>query len=188
MLGLCLLMLETEEDKICFTGIYQQYKNDVIRRALILTRNHQDAEDIAQETWLYIAGKFDILHGKNDEFIKAYIMKITKYKALDSLKRNRKVDDVEYIDDDFDFAYNAIDATIFAVCQKEEVDIIFECINSLNEIYRDTLNLYYKYERTVKEISELMHLSQAATSERLLRGKSLLIQLLNEKIGVGNIQ
>ena len=61
---------------------------------------------------------------------------------------------------------------------KEEYNRIVELISQMDEKYSLTLYYYYFLEHSVKNISELMGISEKTVYTRLNRGKMILKELL----------
>ena len=78
MLLIYLSMLENEDEQITFEYIYRKYYDGIYRRIYKIVKNKQDAEDVAQETWMKAVKKFHLLYGKSENTIIAYISRIAK--------------------------------------------------------------------------------------------------------------
>lgn len=68
---------------------------------------------------------------------------------------------------------------IDVICDKIEYDKVIEAINLLNERYRDVLYCHFVIEMTVPETAKYLEQSVDTTKKQLLRGKKMLLSLLN---------
>ena len=166
-------VLETYNDNniVVFEKLYEKYKIELMRYAMSLTKNHYDAEDLCQETWLVVAKRFDSLKNLDEDSIKAYIVKIMKNTYFDYLRKKTKNE--EYIaSDSVDFIDSknlSLDAILLDICMRETVDTISKCINALDEKYRDVLDFYYFKQSSSREIAEFLHIDVRTVRKRVER-------------------
>ena len=187
MLSLYLSMIEDPVDKLQFEDLFEKYNLEIMRYAMALTGNHQDAEDICQNVWMIIINHFDAIKVRENEKIKAYIVKTTKNEAIDFLNKNKKRQFMsdENIDN-LDINPNSFDSVLMAVCQRETVDTIYKCINSLDEKYRDVLDFYYINQSSPKDIAAFLCIDLKTARKRIERGRAMLISMLIKR-GEGNV-
>lgn len=76
-----------QQDKTTFDQLFHQYKSDVYRFILYLTRNKQEAEDIFQETWLRVVRNLNTLNEVRNH--KAWIFTIAVNLFRDQIRQNR---------------------------------------------------------------------------------------------------
>ncbi|MBN2091601.1 RNA polymerase sigma factor [candidate division KSB1 bacterium] len=76
-----------KNDPEAFDRLFHQYKSDVYRFILYLTRNKQEAEDIFQETWLRVVRNLKTLNEVRD--LKAWIFTIAMNLFRDQIRQNR---------------------------------------------------------------------------------------------------
>ena len=178
MLMPCLSLIDDETDKLTFEAIYQKYSDGIFRRTHKLLKNQQDAEDAMQETWLKVMENIDVLRGKNDRIVKAYIMKIAKNESITIMRKRGKDEKMLCTIEDVEIAS---DEDLFAICEQNHVSEILACFAELGDIYRDILSLYYFYHHSIKEIAKLMNMNEASVNSRLTRGRKKLIELLKRR-------
>jgi len=183
MLLLYLSLIDNVADQLYFGDLYEKYKIDIMRYAVALTKNHHDAEEVCQEVWLVIAKHFDTIKIRDEEKIKAYIVKTTKNMAIDFLNKRKRREQI-MSDEDFnklDIIPNSLDSVLLTVCQQETVETIYKCINSLDEIYRDILDFYYINQSSPKDIADFLCLDVRTVRKRIERGRIMLINMLIKK-------
>ena len=180
MLSVYLSILETQEDKNSFEGLYLKYGNDILRFVMSKLRHQHNAEDVAHDTWLYVADHFEKLRCLDEDCLKSYLFKIAYHKCMDLFRRQKA--EIDFSEEQSDDAVIADENEILlACCKREEVETIVSCIEQLDESYRDVLNLYYLYEHNTTEIAEILHLRDGTVRQRLSRGRRKLIALLEKK-------
>lgn len=144
-----------------FIEIYQKYFNDVYRLIYSRTLNVQDSEDIAQKTFtkLYKSiSKFSVA----DENVKKWLFKAAVNNTNDFFKAiwyTKKVylENLENIALDVNMEKNVI-----------------SYLNDIPPNYRIPLYLYYYEGYSIKEISEIMKLTESCVKIRLKRSKEKL--------------
>ena len=175
---LCLALIDDEYDRINFKSIYDRYADDVFRRIYKLVKNQQDAEDIMQETWFAVAKNMEFYREKDEDSIRAYILRIAKYRSITFYHEKEKEKKHQYDAELEDLADGNDENLLFDLCAKMDVAVIRECIDSLDEIYSDVLNYFYLHDHSVKEISKLLKLKEVTVRARINRGRTKLIQML----------
>ena len=147
-------------DGEAFVSLVKQYEDVLYRTASRLLNNDEDVADAMQDT---IISAYEKLHTlKNDEYFNTWICKILINKCNSLLNKNKNVpviDEnllIQKRDDEF---------------QKIELE---DALNSLNEVYKLALILYYIVGLNVKEISEFLKEPEGTIKSRLSRAKSIL--------------
>lgn len=144
MLIVCLAMIEDENDRLNFERIYHKYEKDVFRRIYRFLKNREDTEDAMQNTWLVITKNIEFYRDLNDISICAYILRIARNQAISLYRKRRKEEDMVC---DTDLTVIADDSEFFRICEYSEIAEIVKCIDQLDEIYSDVLNLYYLHHK-----------------------------------------
>ena len=187
MLSFYLLMIDNLVDQLHFEDLYKKYKIEVMQYATTLTKNHHDAEEICQDAWFVIANQFDVLKNKEEEKIKAYLIKTVKYMSFDYLRERERME--RYMSDrnieNIDIIPVSFDSVLLTICERETVEVIYDCINSLDETYRDVLDFYYINQSSPKDIAEFLNIDVRTARKRIERGRAMLINMLIKK-GEGN--
>ncbi|MDF2542386.1 MAG: polymerase subunit sigma-24 [Herbinix sp.] len=178
MLILFMDLIDNEEDKSKFFGVYQSYRYTMLYVANQVLHDKYLAEDAVQTAFLKIAKNIHKISEVNCPQTKSFVVIIVRNVALTMLKKENTVskDTIEEdLPDDKDVEGNII--------KSERMDCIVRCIKELPLLYRDTLTLRYLHEMHLKEISATLGLSIDLVKTRLKRGKKLLLEEL-EKVGI----
>ncbi|MFZ0444562.1 MAG: sigma-70 family RNA polymerase sigma factor [Bacillus sp. (in: firmicutes)] len=147
-------------DGEAFVSLVKQYEDVLYRTASRLLNNDEDVADAMQDT---IISAYEKLHTlKKDEYFNTWICKILINKCNSLLNKNKNV--------------SVIDENLLIQKRDDEFQKIEleDALNSLNEVYRLALILYYIVGLNVKEISEFLKEPEGTIKSRLSRAKSIL--------------
>ena len=151
--------------------------------AMSIIHSKDDAEDIVHDVFLNIAQRqMSVIKAiKNDEDMRNYLLKATKNKALNRI-RDRKKENV-CIDSIIEFSsVNITDSEfIDKICDESEYEHVLTAIESLDSIYRNSLYYHFVLEIPIQEVSKILNQSISTTKKQLVRGKKMLLALLETK-------
>lgn len=150
-----------------YIRIVHQYLDTVYRVALSGCKNPQDAEDIVQCTFLKLLERNPEF--KDEEHIRKWLIRVTINEA-NSLWRSswrKKVISLEETQTEPEFS-------------EPEYHELFHAVQKLSSKYRKVIYLYYYEGYSIKEIAELLHISETAIQTRLMRAREKLRQQLKE--------
>ena len=183
MLIFCLAFIDDFDDKQLFENLFYSYRKQMVYLAMSYIHNQDDAEDIVHDVFLNIAQRHMsiIKNIKNDEDVRNYILKATKNKSLNRI-RDRKKDNV-CIDSLIEYSNENLfdDEFVEIICRKSEYKQVVSAIETLDEIYRDALWYHFVLEMPIKEVSKILNQSISTTKKQLVRGKKILLSLLETK-------
>lgn len=152
-------------------------KDRLYRLALRITLNKEDAEDAVQETMLRIWKEHS--EGRDPDEISRYAMTLCRNISIDiSRKKGRKnLTFDSSVHDKADTSPQADDQLI----KDETVGRIRTFINNLPEKQRTILHLRDDEEKSYKEISEILSMSEANVKVTLYRIRQTLKDLCKQK-------
>lgn len=162
-----------------FNELYRRYKQFVWYNAQKIVRNEDASDDITSQvfTKVYLRLSSFTEHISFEMWLKT----ITVNTAIDYIRRNKKEDLNNYIDDDdckiqlADNERSPEEDFIF----KQNVDIVMECIPRLKKKYRDLI--YAKMDgKTYQQIAEELAIPEATVKTRLVKARRRLRQLFND--------
>ena len=146
----------------------EKYRDRLFAAAFHICRNAADADDIVQETLLrYYKTDMDF---ENEEHLKAWLLRVAINQAKNvnrSFFRHRIVPLEDYME------------TLSFESQASE-DLFLEVMR-LPEKYRIVIHLYYYEEYSVREISQILGITDSNTKTRLARGRAKLKEKLQEE-------
>ena len=178
MFFIAFALLSEETDRLTFEKLYQKFHEDIYRRIYYILQSHEESEDAMQETWISVVKNIHKFYDKEDYLIRAYIMKIARNQAISILRKKRKE---EAIMCEMDLEELSDNKELFRACDDCGVELVLKCVNRLDLIYREVLNLYYFHEHSLKEIATLLNLKENTVWSRLRRGRLQLIELLKKE-------
>lgn len=183
MLALYLAYLDDENDKELFANIYYSYRKQMISVAIPIVKNNDDAEDVVEDVFLRIAQKnFDVVRSiDNQTDLRNYLLKAAKNTAISKSKSKKK--DNTSLDTVSEYNMAEIkelsdDTFIEVLCNKIDYDQIVAAIKNLSEKYRDVLYYHFVMELTVPQTAKALNQSLPTTKKQLVRGKKMLLSLL----------
>lgn len=157
---------------IKFKEVFDLFKNDIYRLSYSYTKSFAEADDITQNVFIKLYNHQEILEKDIDE-IKKWLIKVTINESktfLKSLWRKRVVL----------FDSNENDKTEGQVYEKNES--ILDEILKLPKKYRTVIFLYYYEDYKIKEIKEILNISETNIQSILLRARKKLKEMLKEEI------
>jgi len=158
-----------------FEALCEPYRGEVFRFSLWLSRSHQVAEEVVQETLLRAWRSLDSL--KDDATAKSWLLTIARreHARLYERKRHPTVN----IDELAAAEASCLAAT--ADRDPDEVQDVRQAIFELEEEHREPLVLQVLMGYSTLEIAQLMHLNEGAVSTRLFRARNRL----RARLGLG---
>ncbi len=162
--------------------LYEEYGKYTYYLCLKLTRNKEEAEDLMQDVWVKVVryeGKLQTV-----EKMKAWLTTITMNTFRDRYRKN--VRQSQYMMNQ----PQSLDVPILDLVASEELtpgetieqedmqSIVQRKINELDDIYAQTIELFYVYQYSLIEIAEEMKVSIGTVKSRLFRGKKYLRELM----------
>lgn len=147
--------------------VIRQYQTNLFVTAFNVCKNAEDAKDIVQD--VFITYHTSSIQYQNEQHLRAWLFRITVNKAKDIRKsfwhRNRTSLD-EYMQS--------------LPFETSEDSDLFEAVMHLPDKYRIVIHLYYYEDYSVREIAEILRISESNVKIRLSRGRMQLKDVLKE--------
>ncbi len=146
----------------------EKYRDRLFAAAFHICRNAADADDVVQETLLRYH-KTDMEY-ENEEHLKAWLLRVAINQAKNvnrSFFRHRIVPLEDYMET---LTFDSGDS-----------ENLFLEVMHLPEKYRIVIHLYYYEEYSVRQISQILGISDSNTKIRLARGRAKLKEKLQEE-------
>ncbi len=147
--------------------LVEKYKDNIFAIAFNICKNPEDAEDITQDTFVeYFSSRKDF---KDEEHIRAWLIRVTINKSKNILKafwRKRRFSLDDYIET--------------LTFETPESACLFENVMHLPDNYRIVIHLFYYEDYSVKEIADILKISESNVKARLSRGRAMLKTTLKE--------
>ena len=152
-----------------FELIVDSYSKMLFKIAYSYTKNIADSEDIVQEVFMkfYRARK----NYENEEHIKNWLIRVAINQSLNVIKHNNKSLPVE------NEYFNNLPDTLENNDRDEEIRKI---VMSLKEKYKTIIILFYYDNYNVKEIANILNISESNVKVRLNRARIKIKDILEK--------
>lgn len=163
-----------------FSEVVEDHKNLVFSLALQLLKNQEEAEEVAQDTFVKVYSS--LKNFKGDSKFSTWIYRITYNTCLDRLKKNKR----KYVEEEL----NEINQTqlyttknaLQQMEQKERTEKIRECLQHLPPEDAALLTLFYFEEKNLNELEKIVGQSVNTIKVRLHRARKKFALILEEHI------
>ena len=172
-------------DMKAFGVLIDRYKQMVFTLACRILRNKEEAEEIAQDTFLKAHKALETFKGEAK--FSTWLYKIAYYQSLDQLKKKKRYIASVSLDQ-----YRPTDIKVMSgVLEEMELQdralIVKRAIDKLNEEDAAIVTLFYFEELSIREIAEIVSLSSEVIKVRLFRSRKQLAILLSSTLLKENI-
>jgi len=173
-----MLVLEYQSgSKKAVAILVKRWHRKLCRQAFWYTKDKDVAKDIAQDSWGVILQKLPSL--SNSMSFGSWAMTIVSRKSVDWLRKQKKetLTFEKYHD-----SYDTTNTNSNPVVDANEV-ILKELRIAITKLPNDqkvVLNLFYLEEFTLKQISEVLHVSLGTVKSRLFYAREKLKEILKE--------
>jgi RNA polymerase sigma-70 factor (ECF subfamily) len=172
MVSPAIAMPRADEDQLEF--VVREHARLVYRIAYAALRNHHDAEDATQETFLRVLRYRQKLADVRE--LKTWLARIAWRVALGRRSKAREVGLDDVVSD-----VRSAEATAEEIVQGIQLSrVLHDLIGALPEKLRDPLTLSTLEELTPAEIAEVLGTNEAAVRSRIFRARQILRQKLQK--------
>jgi len=156
----------------CFTELVTRYKNLVYSIILRMTKDNEEANDLAQDVFLKI---YKNLRAYSPAFkFSTWVIRITTNHVIDQ-HRKKKQETVSLEDAAFDTGMADTEASPETIyLQREQTRRINKIIEDLPIMYKIPIVLYHQQGMSYQEISETINEPLSKVKNRIFRGRKLL--------------
>lgn len=166
-----------EQDGSDATGL--EYMNGLYSYAMVLTRNHAEAEDLVQETYVRAMPAMSRLRSKSN--VKGWLFRILRNAWLNHLRKRRTAPEVAWTDAEDDSVKEIAEPSkdsYQALVSKMEREQVQAAIQALSAKFREIILLREFEEFSYDEIAGLLDCPVGTVMSRLARARSKLRVLL----------
>jgi len=180
--------MEINSDQICidkvlqgdtnsFSFLIEKYKNMAYTIAIKIVKNNEDAEEIAQDSFLKAYNKLDTFQGKSK--FSTWLYTIVYRNAISKVRKKKiitsDIDDyvINNYQSDHDFPQ------IEALKNKEQKIYVKKIIDKLPEKDALLITLFYLNESKIDEIEKITGLTQTNIKVKLFRARKKLYNELS---------
>lgn len=169
-----------EGNSNAFAVLVNQYKDLVFTLANKMLKNKEEAEEVAQDTFIKIFNSLNKFKGESK--FSTWIYKITYNTCLDRLKKSKKEKSVIYIEDFNAHQIKEIENILDTIDEKEKIQKIQECLQLLPSEEAFLLTLYYFDDQTIDEIAKVIDCNSNNVKIKLFRSRKKLASILKEQL------
>lgn len=148
--------------------LIERYQNNLYAIAFYICKNPFDAQDVVQDTFIqYFTSKKEF---EDEQHLRAWLIRVAINKAKNltlTFWRQHKVSLEDYMEN--------------LTFEAPESENLFEEVMKLPQKYRIVIHLFYYEDYSIKEIAEILKLSQSNVKVRLSRARALLKESLKEE-------
>jgi RNA polymerase sigma factor (sigma-70 family) len=174
------LRLLVSGDHAAFREFVEQYQQLVFLCCRTLGLRESEAEDVASETFLAAYEKLSSYNGKSK--LSTWLWSIAYYKGVDYLRKNRRHKELlSGLDEQL--ADRKIAQVAAALESKEQAEVVWQAVGQLPRLWALAIVLFYRQEKSIKEIAKIMKKRQNTVKTYLFRGRKRLKELLGNVLG-----
>lgn len=160
--------MKQSPDKTLFEEVVNLYYQPLYRFAYSLSKQEDQASDLTQETFRTFARHGGSLRDKSK--VKSWLFTTLYREFLRLYKRSQRMDHYEPA-----VLEAHLGGSIASdVGRKHDAHLALEALESVDEIFREPLSLFYIQDLSYKEIAEVLDLPMGTVMSRLSRGKAQL--------------
>jgi RNA polymerase sigma-70 factor, ECF subfamily len=181
-------MMETGSDQIyidkvlqgdtnAFSFLIEKYKNMAYTIVIKIVKNNEDAEEIAQDSFLKAYNKLNTFKGKSK--FSTWLYTIVYRNAISKVRKKKIItsDIDEHVINNFQSDYDF--PQIEALKNKEQKIYVKKIIDKLPETDALLITLFYLNESKIDEIEEITGLTKTNIKVRLFRARKKLYNELS---------
>ena len=164
-------------DTNAFAYLIDKYKNMAYTISIKIVKNHEDAEEIAQDSFLKAYKKLDTFKGESK--FSTWLYTIVYRNAISKVrKKNIETTDIdafvlENYSTDLEFPQ------MEAIKNREQKKYVAKAISNLKEMDALLITLFYLNENSVEEIEQITNLTKTNIKVKLFRARKKLFNELS---------
>jgi RNA polymerase sigma factor (sigma-70 family) len=164
---------KSSHKQVILEELMTAYGKDVWNYAFSMTRRWDQADDITQEVFIKVFR--NLYTFRSESSVKTWILKITRNMTLDYRRSAfyRKVTLMEFIAP----AGDPVNQTEQAVIEKMAVNDLWKLVLKLPVKYREVLLLYAHYQLSIKEMAQILGVTEGTVKSRLHHARKKVLKL-----------
>ena len=163
-----------------FSVLVDRYKDLIFSLALKMVKNREEAEEVAQDTFVKIFNSLEKFKG--DSKFSTWIYKVAYNTCLDRIKKNKKDEGNILIDDFSEHLVKTMENALSKMVDEERKKSIQDCLNLLPSDERFLLTLFYFEDQSLEEIAKIMDITSNNVKVKLFRSRQKLASILKQKL------
>jgi RNA polymerase sigma-70 factor (ECF subfamily) len=167
-------------DTNSFGIIVERYQNMVFSLALKMLKHREESEEVSQDTFIKVYKSLSKFNGESK--FSTWIYRIAYNTCLDRIKKNSKYNNDVEINDITSNQIFQTESKFDSLETKERSIIVKECMDKLPEDERIIMHLFYFEELSLKEIVEIVSMTEGNVKVKLFRARKKLFSIFKESV------
>ncbi len=163
-----------------YAMLVNNYKDMIFTLALRMVGNREDAEEVAQDTFVKAYKALDSFKGTAK--FSTWLYRIVYNTSLDYIKKSKRVIYSEHIDEIHESDIGTMQDALSYLEDKEKKETIEKALLQLPEDERVLLTLFYFEDLSLKEISDIAKISYDNVKIKLHRSRKKLYHILKNVV------
>ncbi len=170
-----------EGEPECFGILMERYEPKMMRYLTRFTRNREDVRDIAQEVFIKVYRNIQSFDW--EQRFSPWIYRIAHNEAINNIKKKVR-EPMQFFDPEMLFPHPVAEESPQNDAERAELKkILEECMEDLDEKYKEVLELRYFEDMDYKDIAEVLKIPVVTVGVRLNRGKAKLREIYDKRNG-----
>jgi RNA polymerase sigma-70 factor (ECF subfamily) len=167
-------------DSSSFGFLVDKYQNMVFTLAIKMLKHREESEEVSQDTFIKAYKSLSKFHGESK--FSTWLYRVAYNTCLDRIKKNSKYNSNVEINDVTSNEIFQAENIFDSLENKERSEIIQECMNKLPEDERVIIHLFYFEELSLKEIIDVVSISEGNLKVKLYRARKKLFTIFKESV------
>lgn len=163
-----------------FAKLVDGYKDLVFTVAFRMLKNREEAEEVAQDSFIKIFKSLKSFQG--DSKLSTWIYRIAYNTCLDRIKKNKIGQNSVPITEVSSYQVAEMNNALDTMLKQEKSEMIKKCIQRLNPADAAILTLFYFEEQSLNELGSTLNLSMNTAKVKLFRARKRLAVILKEQL------
>jgi RNA polymerase sigma-70 factor, ECF subfamily len=173
-----------------FDDLVKRYGQRLLKTAMRITKNREDAEDVVQESFLKVFKKIDSFRGASK--FSSWLTRIVINRALMLIRGNTQ--NSVSIDEGMEVGNRAKRPEITAggytpeqLCAQREFEVLMLNLENVRKSSRRVMELRVKHDLSEIEIAQALNLTLSAVKARLYRGRLDLREAMSRSLDAAKL-
>jgi RNA polymerase sigma-70 factor (ECF subfamily) len=164
-------------DQLAMRTLFARHRLRMYRFVLRMVRDEALAEDILSEVFLDVWRKADQFEAR--AAVSTWLLAIARFKALSAMRRQV---DVELDNEMGAVTADPADNPEVALQHKNNAEILRRSLVKLSPAHGEVIDLVYYHSKSVKEVAEIVGISEATVKTRMFYARKKLADLVHEVV------
>lgn len=163
-----------------FSQLVERYQQFVFTLALRIVKVREEAEEVAQDSFLKAYEALDTFRGEAK--FSSWLYSIVYRKALDRVRKNNRTRTLEIVDDITEGDTDSVDNALHYLEVQERNEYLQKSIATLGEEEAAIISFFYFEDLSIKEIASITQLSEDNVKIKLYRSRKRLYAELKQYV------